>query len=139
MPMIFELVDGGRGVIATAQGELDDAGYLAAVRDNLTLAHDLPQFCYCLADFCGASRVEVSPRAIQAAAELTRKAALGREPFLFAQVGDRDLVYGLVRMFQSYLGELPGETRLFRLRAEAEDWIRQRARECFGVEGLEFR
>jgi len=139
MPLHFQLVDGGRGVLVTAEGAVDDAAYLGAIRENLALGAGLPGFRYCLADFSGAGRVEVGAVAIQQAAELDCSACRGQAAFLFVQVGDRDLIFGLVRVFQSYASELPCEMEAFRGRAEAEAWLRERARERFGEEGLEFR
>jgi hypothetical protein len=139
VPFISQVLDGGRGVLATAQGDVDDRVYLAGIREHLELAGGLPGCRFSLADFAGAARVEVSTAAIRQVAEMVSAAGRQRPDFLLAKVGDRDLVYGLVRMFQSYAADLPWEMQLFRQRSEAEGWLRERARARFGFEGLEFR
>ena len=78
---------------------------------------------YLLADFSASIRAEISEAQVRAIAERDRAAAAVNPTMVMAVVGRQDLVYGLGRMWETMLETAPIETRVFRDRAEAEQWI----------------
>lgn len=138
MPMENRVLDGGRGQLVRSRGDVSEHEYLSVMRKHLADIGRRPECVYSLADFSHAGRTDIGPEAVRTVAELSLATAVQRPDLLLAAVGGRDLVYGLVRMFQAYASGLPWEMEAFRSLAEAEDWLRERARERFGVDGLEF-
>jgi hypothetical protein len=59
---------------------------------------------------------------------------LARKGAVIAVVAPLDVPYGLSRMWQALVEGTVWETMVFRTRADADRWIRQKIKENFGVE-----
>lgn len=138
MPVDLIPLDDGTGVLLTASGVVTDEEYIAAMKEHLSNNELLQRLKYSLSDYSPAQKILVSADAIQRVAELCKKTAASHPEVIVAQVGESDLIFGLSRMFQAYIADLPWEIRLFRTRPEAEAWLRQKAFEKFGIQNLRF-
>jgi hypothetical protein len=76
-----------------------------------------------LCDFTDVEGFNISSEEIQAVAKQDRKAASINPNMLVALVGEKDLIFGLSRMWEAYVGEASMETRVFRTLEEARDWL----------------
>jgi len=63
-----------------------------------------------------------------------RIAAIAQPGALLAVASPGDLGYGLSRIWEVLMEQVGWETMTFRSRAEAEAWIRQRAKLKFGLD-----
>jgi hypothetical protein len=44
-------------------------------------------------------------------------------PYRVAVIADKDVIYGLARVYEAFRDANPGEIRTFRAREEAEAWL----------------
>ncbi|MCH7806715.1 MAG: hypothetical protein IH995_06175 [Proteobacteria bacterium] len=83
---------------------------------------------YVISDWSKSTKVTHTTEEIRELAKMTRQRLDFNPKLLFAIVVPRDLLYGLARMWHSYLGE-EHRTGLFRTREEAEIWIKEKLSE----------
>jgi len=79
---------------------------------------------YQICDLTGVTDVDVPSAEMTQLAKQDTQAAASNPNMLIAMVGDRDLTYGLARMWEAYAAGPGLETMVFRNRAAAEEWIR---------------
>lgn len=132
MPVTIEELDDGLGVLMHASGAVTEAE-LVSVLDTHLGAKGASDYRYSLTDLTAADAFDVTNRAIHRVAELCRTAAAAENRRMVAVVGDRDLVFGLARMWQVFARETGWTTEVFRSRDEAEAWLREKVEEIWSV------
>lgn len=80
---------------------------------------------YVISDWSKSTKVTHTTEEIRELAKMTRQRLDFNPKLLFAIIVPKDLLYGLARMWHSYLGE-EQRTGLFRTREEAEIWIKEK-------------
>ena len=139
MPIKIKDLQGGLGNIIEGFGVLTDKEYVDALKEHLTQDREkFKRYRYSLGDFTAITKAEVSPKSISLIADLCVSAAKANREVIVGIAGAQDLVFGLIRMWDS-LGEGTGwESEVFRSRQEAEAWIMERAKEKYGIDDLTF-
>ena len=139
MPIIIKDVQDGLGVIITGSGVVTDEDYLNEFRKHLTQDKEkIAKYRYTLGDYSAATEVNVTYDAIQEVSEMCLGVSKIVPEQLVALVASRDLTYGLIRMADSLMYGTGWEQKVFRDRQEAEDWIKKRAREKYGIADITF-
>ena len=82
------------------------------------------QFC----DFTKVENFEISNNELHRIAGQDQKAATLNSHMLIAIVGADDLIFGLGRMWEAFVGDVPFETKVFRDVEEAESWLKAQLR-----------
>lgn len=80
--------------------------------------------------------MDVPTEAINLVAQYCVEASRVNPDAVIAIIADQDLIYGLSRMFQVLAEETGWEIEIFRLRDDAEAWIKKRVKEKFGIYDL---
>ena len=80
---------------------------------------------YVISDWSKVTKVTHTTEEIRELAIMTRQRLEFNPELLFAIIVPRDLLYGLARMWHTYLGEAR-RAGLFRTREEAEIWIKEK-------------
>ena len=120
----------GRGILASEE-------YLSVLRDHLTADKEkFKRYRYSLSDYTAVTKVEVSADDVRLIAKLSVYASNLNPELVVAIVADRDVSYGLSRLWQLSTDESEWEILVFRSRDDAEAWLRERCRERFGIDDL---
>jgi hypothetical protein len=137
MPLELIDLDGGIGNMVVARGRVTEQEYVDFYTRQLTQdEEEFGKYRYSLSDYTAVSDIEVSAGAVQEIMQLARASAAANPDAIFAIVVGQDVLYGLSRMSEILLDGSGWETWVFRSRVEAEEWIRRRVEEKFGITNL---
>lgn len=123
MPVELRYEDGGAGVRFICTGIVSGDEMLAA-NEEVYSPDRLEALRYHLTDFTGAESFNFPKDVVRQIAFQDEKAAETNPNLIMAVAGDRDLIFGLSRMWQAFVGEEHVKTHVFRTVAEAEAWIK---------------
>ena len=130
MPIEIRDLDGGLGNIILGRGTVTEAEYVDVLKKHLTQDKaKFKKYRCSLIDLTAVSKVEVSTKAIKLIAEHCMSAAIGNSEIVVAEVADKDLIFGLARMWEILTDATDWEIMVFRNREDADDWIRQKVKE----------
>lgn len=133
MPLVLAYSADNRGAQATASGRLMGDELIAVLQEVNARSETTPILYTCF-DFDGVTEIDLPTQQLQKAARSAVDAAhKGETPRVVAIVAGSDLAYGLARMYMAFITETGWEAELFRGRAEAVAWLRQRVAAKFGI------
>jgi hypothetical protein len=139
MPVERKRTDDGLGVIIIGSGAVTEAEYLDFYTKELSVGAEVSEYPrYGLNDFSEVTSVTIASSAVSTIASYSKKAAEANPDCITAIVADKDVIFGLARMWELMSSDAPMEIMVFRDRAEAEEWIRQEAKARFQIDGLTF-
>jgi hypothetical protein len=137
MPIEIRDLDEGRGNLIIGSGTVTSEEYLTTHKAHLTQAEDkFRKYRYSLCDYTTVTKVEISSKDVQLIAKLSKDAAAVNPDAVVAVVADRDVIYGLSRMWQISSDGTQWEIRVFKSTDDAKKWIVERVKERFGIDDL---
>ncbi len=84
---------------------------------------------YQLADYTNVSEFIISNEEVELIADQDKYAAAINPNMFLAVVGEKNLVYGLIRMCEAHIDFSPIETMAFRNIKDAEKWLEEKTQE----------
>ena len=140
MPIEITDLDGGMGSLIVGHGVVTRQEYVDTMTRHLRQDTDkFAKYKYGLCDYSAVTKAEALPEDIREIANLCRGAARVAPGAVVAMVAATDIVYGLARMWESLLDEMPWHTMVFTSRPDAEKWLKEKVKETFGLDGLTLR
>ena len=137
MPIEIKDLDDGMGVSIIGRGVVTEEEYVDTLKKHLTQdKNKFKKYRYSISDYTAATKEKVPTKAINLIAQLCKEAALVNPDAVVAVVADKDITYGLSRMWEFFLGEIIWEVMVFRSRHDAETWVKKRVNEKFGINDL---
>lgn len=122
MPLTIELLEDGEGIQVSATGDVNGRQIIEA-NEEIFASNPLSGRRYQIIDYTGAESYDVSTSEIQTLAKQDL-AAWDRKPdMIIAIVSEDDLVYGISRMWEGFIGAKSSNTGVFRTVGEARAWI----------------
>ena len=121
--MSFRFVDEGRGIYFEIDEELTAAYLIEAADTWFESKESFKKVRYIFSDYSRARKSSLTIREIQLLAGKYEAAASVNPNVFAAYIGASDFVFGLIRMWEGYVGGIPWETQAFRSTIEARDWI----------------
>lgn len=135
MPITLEGRQDGAGVIYHCQGDMTIDDYFRAGITFLAYPDEIKKWRYAIIDLSFVTSMQINSNDIHSVVEQNKRiAALAVPGVLIAVAAPKDLGYGLSRMWEILNEQIGWETMTFRARAEADTWIRQRAKEKFDLD-----
>lgn len=135
MAITIRALDGGVGVLETGFGTVDGRQILQAQEGFLTdeLRRSIR---YWLTDFSGIEASRTTSEQVLDLVESQAEREAAMPDVCVAIVARLEVTFGMTRMWQLRMDArgTRWETRVFRVRADAEEWLRQRMREKHGLE-----
>lgn len=119
-----EFVDGGRGLVFTAAGDLTAGDILASKRDLLAQPDRLRPLRHALVLLEDVTRFTPTNDDIRDIATADTKIALLAPDVSVGIVAPTDYLFGLSRMWEVFAEATAWRIAVFRSRAEADAWIR---------------
>ena len=133
MPIEFKCLDNGIGYGFTAKGNFFGKELIKAARDAYRSGKILRKNKYGIIDYSSVDKFDVSTSDIETIAELSIEASKIASDRLIAVVAKDDLSFGYSRMWQFLSNEIVWERMVFRLRNEAEEWLKKRVMEQHNI------
>lgn len=139
MPVEKRETDDGLGVIIIGSGSVTEAEYLDFYTRELSQGPDACKNCrYSLHDYSEVTSVTIASSAVGQIASFSKKAAEANPDCVTAIVADKDIIFGLARMWEIQSSDAQMDVMVFRNREDAEAWIRQEVKERFQIADLTF-
>ncbi len=125
MPMTIAYLGDG-GIIARGEGVVT-SNEIKEVNDIIYEFPDkIKQISYQIIDLTKVTDVIISSSEVKELSNQDKKAFEINTTMFIAVVGEKDLVFGLSRMWQEFSYNSQIETQVFREMEEAQQWIRER-------------
>ena len=138
--MPFEIIDldEGRGTTMLGSGIFTGEEYIDALERHLLQDKEkFKKYRYSLFDITAVTEMTAFPSGtIHLAVDMCKQAAQINPDVVVAIVADKDLPFGLSRMYEILMNETGWEIMIFKARDAAETWIKEKAKEKFGIENL---
>ena len=139
MPIEIRDLDGGIGNIILGSGVLTGEEYKNAIKTHLSQDRvKFKKYRYCLSDYTEVAKVDVPSSDIELVARLCKEAAVVNPEAVVANVAEKDIAFGLSRMWEILIDETNWEVMVFRKRGDAEAWIKEKVKEKYGIVDLTF-
>ena len=135
MPIQLEFVHDGLGVIYRCKGTLGLQHFSVANDQLLAVPDRIRKLKYAVIDAALMEPTFFSPSEMDGIVLQDLQIASYAVPgLLVALVAERNVVFALARMWEAFIEGIGWETKIFPSLAEAQDWVRIRAKEKFQVE-----
>jgi len=123
MPYKIDYLEDEGGVITTYWGELTDAEFVECTEAKFVSLDDHSHYRFSISDFSAVTTLSVSPDALKSNAHMSGYALDTIQNGYMAVVVNKDLIYGISRMWKANTGNLDDRIGIFRTREEADAWI----------------
>jgi len=139
MPIEIKDLDNGLGNIITGQGIVTEEELVDALKQLLTQDKDkFRKYRYSLTDYTAVKKIEISTEKVRQIAEFCVRSSIANSKAIVAVVANQDLIYGMARMWEIMSDKAKWETMVFKNREEAEAWIKERAKQKYGIDDPKF-
>jgi hypothetical protein len=134
MPIDIQGRQNGLGVIYNCRGAMTIDDFFQAGMGFLAHPEGIKEWRYAIIDLTFVEAMNITSDDIRAVVEQNKRiAALAPPGPILAVASPRDLGFGLARVWEALVEQTGWETMTFRSRSEAEDWIKERLFQKFGI------
>lgn len=133
MPIEFKYLDNGLGFGFTVKGSFLGKELIEAARNAYQSEEILRKNKYGIIDYSPVEKFDVSTSDVETIADLCMVASKISPDRLIAVVASSNLSFGYSRMWEMLSGATKWERRVFRVKNEAEGWLKKRAMEQFNI------
>lgn len=135
MPIEIEVRHEAMGVVYHCRGPMIIEDFFAANKSFLATPEEIRKWRYALIDLSAVESMDINYNDVSRVVTQNANIAANAVPgVLLAVASPRDHGYGLARMWEALVERVGWETMTFRSLTEAEDWIRRRVKEKFGID-----
>jgi len=134
MPVEVKYLDGGIGFGLTVRKDLTGDKLIDAVKRFYLSEESLRKNKYGLVDYTPVENINLSRDDVSIIAELTNKASKIAPDRIVAVVASEDACFGLSRMWEMLSEESSWEKMIFRIKDDAEEWLKKRVNEKFNID-----
>ncbi len=112
------------GVIPSWKGLVTGKELIDAFSEIYATDEQIKRIAYQLVILTKSEEIMVTANDLKEVASLDIRASKVNPSILVAVVGERDIVFGLSRMWEAFVDDAPLKTRTFRTLEDAEDWLK---------------
>lgn len=136
MPIQIDYLDNGLGACFRGTGVVTGQDILSANFEMFSTPEKTQKYKYGLADWTGVTEYKVTSSELEKAAIQDKNASQYLPELFVAVVADRDLEFGFSRMWAVFIeaNELNWEVMVFRNRAVAETWIKEKVKAKYQID-----
>ena len=140
MPIKIEYLDNGIGFIFIGEGVITGDDIINSNKIIFSSKERMRKYKYGLIDYSNITQFNVSNPEIEIIASQDKKASKYIPDGVLAVTAKKDLEFGLTRMWEMIVENsgVQWETMVFRLRQDAEAWIKEKVRINYGIDDLTF-
>jgi len=133
MPVEVRYLDGGKGAVFLLSGFVTGEEVIAANRQIYSRDFAAEPYLYTFVDCDDIEGMNVSTMQVREIAQQHIGASKNLRNHVLGVYAKNDLPFALARMWQVFVESTGWDTRAFRVRSEAVDWVKQRALDKFDV------
>jgi len=134
MPITIKSLDSGLGISFTGNGIVTGEDLINATRKIFSSEESIRKSRYGLLDFSKIEWFNATSAELKIVTDMDTRAAQINPDLIITIVTEESSAYGISQIWKAYMDETNWESKIFRSRAEAEAWIKKRAKEKFGIE-----
>ena len=128
MPIERKHLDGG-GSLFVGTGTLTGTDILTAINAVHQTEEKTRAVIFQIADFRLVEKVEISSADVKRISERDKLTATINPNLISAVVAEKDIVFGMSRMWQAYTDEVSVVTAVFRSMDKAESWVAEQIKQ----------
>ena len=132
MPVKIQYLDGGKGVSFTVTGTITAEEFVKANEEIYSRDLRAEPYLYCLVDFDSVQAIQAAAADVRRVANQDLAASKDMPATVIAVYAKGDLPFALARMWQVFVEAANWDTKVFRSRADAVAWLKQRVLDRFG-------
>ncbi len=133
MPVEFKYLDNGLGLGFTVKGNFQGKELIEAAKNAYQAEEILRINKYGIIDYSPVEKFDISTSDVEEVADMCMVASKISPDRLIAVVASSNLSFGYSRMWEMLSGATKWERRVFRVKNEAEGWLKKRAMEQFNI------
>jgi len=126
-------MDSGKGIVFAMSGHVTGNELIALVGDLFSRNFAAEPFLYSLVDCHDVVGMNISSMQLREIAQQHISASQNLPKHVVGVFAKNDLPFALARMWQVFVEQTGWDARVFRLRPEAVDWVKQHVLITFGV------
>lgn len=123
MPYRIEYDTDKLGVITIYSGIVTDKDLCDSLTERLDNFARLKRYRYAISDCTNVTEYKVTPEGLKKNAEISYEISEKLPALLLVVITPSDLMYGMGRMWETYIDDTGWETTMVRTRQEANEWI----------------
>ncbi len=125
MPMSIDYIEDG-GIISRGEGAVTGSEIIEANDIIYESPDKIKNIIYQICDLTNVSDFDISTSELEALSSQDKKASKINPKMFIAVVGEKDVIFGLARMWEAFSYSSPFETKVFRKMEDAQQWIREK-------------
>ena len=125
MPMSIDYIGDG-GIIIRGEGLITGSEIIEANDIIYESPDKIKKIKYQICDLTNASDYSTSESELRAISNQDKKASEINPKMFIAVVGEKDVIFGLARMWEAFSYDSPLETMVFRKMEDAQQWVREK-------------
>ena len=114
------------GILLKGEGAVTGNDIIEANNTIYATLEKIHKINYQLCDYSNVTEFNISREEVKFIADQDKEAAKINPKMFIAVIGEKDLVYGLSRMWEAHVDISPMETNAFRNIKDAEKWIEEK-------------
>jgi hypothetical protein len=135
MPIDIKVLYDGVGILYLCHGTVSGKDFIEANKRILTFNEHLKQVRYGLIDESAIDDIHMSePEMVTITAQVKKIASLVPPGAIVAIIAESDFDFGLAHMWESFIEHTGWETMTFRIRWQAESWIKEKVKANCGID-----
>jgi len=140
MPVEIKYLDDERGVLFIGEGIVTGEDIFNSNKHFFSSEEKMIKNIYSIIDYSNITKFEVSNADLGTIISQNKKVSESLAGGTVAVVAKEDLIFGISRMWGTYveIADLPWEINVLRARRDAEAWIKDRVKEKFRIDDLTF-
>jgi len=124
MPYEIEYQDALRCVITTYSGTVTDDEIIQSSLDKASQVEKIKTCRFAIMDMSRVEKFNITSVGLRENASLSRKLLKQSDNAVVALVLPTEIEYGMGRVWQAYADDDGSKSRIFKIRSEADDWIK---------------
>ena len=125
MPIELEIIHGGTGLVRKGSGHLTGSELIRSVTEFIASGEDVKKVIYSIVDYSLVDSIDITYEQIRSLAEINKNTSEINPNIIVAIISPKDEIFGLSRMWEVYVEQIPWPTKVFRARPGAEAWIKE--------------
>jgi hypothetical protein len=136
MPIKLKNLDSGLGVMLIGEGNVTGQEIIHANKKILSLKEKIEVSKYWIIDYSEATGYDVSTPEIEIIADQDKEISKYLPDYTVAIVTKQDIEFGVSRMWETIIQikGLQWETKVFKVRNDAEQWIKNKVKEKYNID-----
>ena len=134
MPVEFKFLDDGIGVLIVGKGHVSGQELINVLDDIYSSEEKVIKLKYTIVDLTSILTMDVSNADIEFMHIKHQKIAKISPDRVVALIANKDLPFGISRMWEAIVSDIPWEINVFRSKNKADAWLKETVKKEFNID-----